>query len=77
MTIQDLRAQTAALAAATAEHLKAASVELHRRDYRPHDDDWRDAWAKLTSWADVRNGFRMVEDALHGLELIEKGGDWS
>ena len=77
MTIRELRKRAVELETATTEPLRAASEEFHGQGYRPHDKNWLAAWSKLTFWTDARNGFRQAEDALHALEMMEKGGEWN
>lgn len=73
MAIEELRRRVSALEVEATQALSLAIVE-HQHPGRRLGGGSRD---KINFWTDARNGLRQAEDALHALELIEKGGDWA
>ena len=80
MTIYELRGRAAELETEIEKILQEATKEFHKHECPrniPYDKDYCDAWNKVVFLTDVRNGFKMAETALQGLELIEEGGKWN
>lgn len=77
MTIAEIRLTASKLEAEIELPLQAASKKYFSQPCHPREKSWQNAYAELTFWTDARNGLRQAQDALHALEIMEKGGDWN
>lgn len=75
MTIGQLRIQALELEAEANAQLRQATKDF--QSTKPRTAEWFKASDRLMFWKDVHTGIASAADALLGLSLIEKGGDWS
>lgn len=68
MTVEQMRNEIGGLADLAQSSLTAAA-----KNYPVPDSDY----AKVAFWKSVRNGLLQAENALCGLWLIERKGDWN